>query len=710
MSEPSSARQRLLEQRLAARPRGPSPRRSTDPDAAQRSGAAVRRAGGAALRAPARPDRAAYNVVHAYHLHGALDLDRLGDAIRAAAAGHEPLRHSFGPDRRALGESEAIQVVEVAADEPASPPSRSAQAVERFDLERGPLLRATLCRLSAEHVGLVLAVHHVSSDAAPLTQLWRDIDERYQGAEPVELPVRYSDHAVWQAAQRSEEDLRYWLDHLGPAPTAVSLPYPTPTVAGPDGYRTIPSVWAPTSLSALGWRSTPFFLAVLAAHLQRGTDTGDVVVGLAASTRDHPSVDRLVGYFLNVLPLRLAVDPAADAAALVAAAERALAGGLAHRRVPYAEIANALRRRGDAEHDPARVMFVAEDAHDPQLAGCTVTGELVHNGCAVTDLTASSAAAATGSSCRWNGTAAATRPRTSSGPCPTWPPWPGGPSATPTSRCWPPRRGRPDRRRAAPAAAAPARAPRPRAAEQPGSTAVSCGDEQVTYAQLAGRVAAASALLAARGCGAGPRRGAAGAIGGPGGGRARRPMAGRRLRADRPRLPRRPHPPDHRTGRVAGHGRPADRSAAGRRRDGDPPRRAGDGTVVGCAPVATLDDPAYVIFTSGSTGVPRCAGGAAPAGRQHAGPFRGLRRRAAALPGGVELRVRQLRRRGVLDLAAGGELVIPTEAEVHDVDALVDLVARRSVTHLLMVPTLYAALLARRRWPALGLAVRHRGR
>ena len=40
--------------------------------------------------------------------------------------------------------------------------------------------------------------------------------------------------------------------------------------------------------------------------------------------------------------------------------------------ISASEIANALRRRGDAEHDPARVMFVAEDAHDPQLAGLGV--------------------------------------------------------------------------------------------------------------------------------------------------------------------------------------------------------------------------------------------------------------------------------------------------------------------------------------------------
>lgn len=698
MSEPSSARQRLLEQRLAARPGARRP--AAAPIPMRPDGPVPLSAGQAALlyEHQLRPDRAAYNVVHAYHLHGAVDLDRLGDAIRSVAAGHEPLRHSFGPDRRALGESEAIQVVEVAADEAGFAAVAQREAVERFDLERGPLLRATLCRLSAEHVGLVLAVHHVSSDAASLTQLWRDIDERYQGAEPVEPPVRYSDHAVWQAAQRSEEDLRYWLDHLGPAPTAVSLPYPTPAVAGPDGYRTIPLGVGADELSALGWRSTPFFLAVLAAHLQRGTDTGDVVVGLAASTRDHPSVDRLVGYFLNVLPLRLAVDPAADAAALVVAAERALAGGLAHRRVPYAEIANALRRRGDAEHDPARVMFVAEDAHDPQLAGCTVTGELVHNGCAVTDLTAFFRRRGDGFelSVEWDG---------------------GRYQAEDIERTmadlaalarWAVRHPH------EPLLAAPAEAdltgaalrrplqPLPellaaRAAEQPGSTAVSCGDEQVTYAQLAGRVAAASALLAARGVRRGDRVGvllersvdlvvAA--------------LAAQWLGAAY--VPIDPGYPAARIRRIielAGLRATVAQSTAALPGDAGTVIHPGElATAPSSAapPVATLDDPAYVIFTSGSTGVPR---GVPVAQRQLAAStlarfevYDDVPQRYLVVSSfGFDSSVAG----AFWTLAAGGELVIPTEAEVHDVDALVDLVARRSVTHLLMVPTLYAALLAR---------------
>ena len=40
-------------------------------------------------------------------------------------------------------------------------------------------------------------------------------------------------------------------------------------------------------------------------------------------------------------------------------------------------------------------------------------------------------------------------------------------------------------------------------------------------------------------------------------------------------------------------------------------------------------------------------------------------------------------------------MVLPTEREVHDPDALVALIGRAGVSHTLMVPTLYQALLER---------------
>ncbi len=46
-------------------------------------------------------------------------------------------------------------------------------------------------------------------------------------------------------------------------------------------------------------------------------------------------------------------------------------------------------------------------------------------------------------------------------------------------------------------------------------------------------------------------------------------------------------------------------------------------------------------------------------------------------------------------LVSGGTIVLPGDDDVHDVDRLADVIERHGVTHLLMVPSLYRALLTR---------------
>jgi len=112
-----------------------------------------------------------------------------------------------------------------------------------------------------------------------------------------------------------------------------------------------------------------------------------------------------------------------------------------------------------------------------------------------------------------------------------------------------------------------------------------------------------------------------------------------------------------------------------------------------------LDDTAYLMFTSGSTGKPR---GVRVLHRQlaastlarfdayrtlHPHPKRFLMVSSFGFDSSVA---------GTFwTLAAGGELVIPTDDEVHDFDALARLIDDHDVTHTLMVPTVWDALLQR---------------
>jgi amino acid adenylation domain-containing protein len=106
-------------------------------------------------------------------------------------------------------------------------------------------------------------------------------------------------------------------------------------------------------------------------------------------------------------------------------------------------------------------------------------------------------------------------------------------------------------------------------------------------------------------------------------------------------------------------------------------------------------DAAYAIFTSGSTGTPK---GVVVEHRQIAGSTR-ARLDVFPLPCGTYLMLAPFTfdasAAGMyLTLTTGGCLLVPTEEEIIDPEALATLVARPDVTHLDGVPSLYATLAA----------------
>ncbi|MCR6651356.1 MAG: condensation domain-containing protein [Cellvibrionaceae bacterium] len=73
-----------------------------------------------------------------------------------------------------------------------------------FDLTAGPLLRVGLMRLQADEHLLVVAMHHIISDAWSMQILIREFVSQYRALasdeklQLPEFPVQYADYAVWQ--------------------------------------------------------------------------------------------------------------------------------------------------------------------------------------------------------------------------------------------------------------------------------------------------------------------------------------------------------------------------------------------------------------------------------------------------------------------------------------------------------------------------------
>ncbi len=327
------------------------------------------------------PGSARYNLGWALSLRGRLAIAALRGALAALTARHEALRTTF-----ADGEDGPLQVIAAAepdrmallpvldlAGMPDAEARRLADAELRrpFDLERGPLARHTLLRLAPEEHILVLAIHHIVSDAWSLELLLRELAALYGGfaggrpADLPDLPVQYADFAVWQRDWLSGDvlagRLAWWRERLAGCPAALDLPAdrPRPPVQTSRG-RNYPWGLPPERTTALrelgrGAGSGTLFMTLLAgfaALLGRVTGQDDIPLGSAVAGRDQVELEGVVGLFANTLVLRcdLAGDPAFRE--LLARARETTLAAAAHGDLPFEKLVEELRPERDLSRTP----------------------------------------------------------------------------------------------------------------------------------------------------------------------------------------------------------------------------------------------------------------------------------------------------------------------------------------------------------------------
>src|SRR5262249_19016250 len=136
------------------------------------------------------PNTPFYNIPQMMSIKGNLKVEVLREALNTIVARHESLRTTFTEDDGSptqiisddleielpvkdlthLPESDRENEARILANEEAKTP---------FDLVTGPLIRASLVRLSDDHHILLLTMHHIVSDGWSLGILTRELASLY---------------------------------------------------------------------------------------------------------------------------------------------------------------------------------------------------------------------------------------------------------------------------------------------------------------------------------------------------------------------------------------------------------------------------------------------------------------------------------------------------------------------------------------------------
>jgi acyl carrier protein len=283
------------------------------------------------------PESSVYNVPVVFHLAGRLQVGALEQALGNLVRRHESLRTVFPGTSPDSARQEfmpfapaVVPVSEVGRDLAKLPKQQAGRALQNllrdeaakpFDLERGPLWRARLLRLTPEEHMLAMTMHHIVFDGMSKVIFLEELAQEYRAAvegspSPLQEPkLQFADYAIWQRARVDEATLdkqvAYWKKQLAGNVPALATPndkdrLPGKGKAGSQHFVLPPDLTSQLVAFAQAERASLFVVLLAGFNLLLHGYTGqeDQVVVSPMASRDRSEIERMVGYFNNIVVMR----------------------------------------------------------------------------------------------------------------------------------------------------------------------------------------------------------------------------------------------------------------------------------------------------------------------------------------------------------------------------------------------------------------------
>jgi hypothetical protein len=304
---------------------------------------------------------------------GSLDRNVLKQSLREILRRHEVWRASFemiqGQLRQIVGDATEFPLTVVdLRDWPASEREQEAirigsmQARMPFDVRRGPLVRATVVSLGDQQHRLFIDMHQIITDGISVYQILpmelAALYDSFLTGNPAALPEltsQFADFATWQRewlqGPALDKQLEYWRKRLAIPSSPVHWPKdgarpPSETHRAKiepfaaswqalDGLQTIRKRAGISLFASL--------VSVFTALLHSYSQQDDIVLGtLAPCGRHQTGFEKLLGYFMNPVPLQFRVSGAQTFRELMAQAQEVISRAICHADVPFEHVVRAL--------------------------------------------------------------------------------------------------------------------------------------------------------------------------------------------------------------------------------------------------------------------------------------------------------------------------------------------------------------------------------
>ncbi|MBD2776522.1 non-ribosomal peptide synthetase [Iningainema tapete] len=343
------------------------------------------------------PGNPIYNLPLVYRVTGAIDEKALFESLREIVRRHETLRSTFQVKNgqvvyavvnEPVFDFSVIDLQHISETERETEVTKLAEKEikQPFDLARGPLLRSKLWRLNEQEYLFVAVTHHIVADGWSFSILTQELATLYEAfcqgkPSPLpELPIQYADFAQWQRqwlqGQVLESQLQFWKKHLGISPPVLKLPSdrPRPPVRTFEsaGQSVVLSKKLTDALKVLSQQEgVTLFMTLLAAFktlLFAYTRQEDIIVSSALANRTRVETEKLIGFFVNLLPFCTNLGGNPSFRELLSRVREVALGVYAHQEMPLIKLVEELQPVRDPSYTLLnQVMFVFQNTPEDNL-------------------------------------------------------------------------------------------------------------------------------------------------------------------------------------------------------------------------------------------------------------------------------------------------------------------------------------------------------
>lgn len=257
-----------------------------------------------------------------------------------------------------------------------------------FDISRPPLFRVSLIKLHESHYLLIVVFHHIIADGWSIPVLINELrtiytkllhDDRIKTEE--EMPLQYSDYALWQREYLSEEildrQLRYWKDELSDAPELTEIPTDYPrqnrqTFKGKSLQVILDDqMHKKAGIFCLRESFTQYMLYLSAFQilLHRYSGSSDIITGTPAANRINPGTENLIGFFVNTLLMRTRFSNSDTPIGIIQQVRKKVLAIFSNQQLPVERILEGLGLQRDQSYSPLfQTAFVFQNLPDFNLS------------------------------------------------------------------------------------------------------------------------------------------------------------------------------------------------------------------------------------------------------------------------------------------------------------------------------------------------------